>query len=495
MDGTSFPNTETTNAVITIIGGTGDLAVRRIVPALYQLWMDGSLGPRSRIVGMARRSMSQEAYREFLMEACSTKPGFSRAAWTRFARRIHYLQGDASDHNAYKALRDAHYPSDKTNGLFYLACVPDRFGDAAAGLSAAGLAGYRSTALGFRRLAVEKPFGTNLASARALNRLLHERYAESDIFRVDHYLGKDSVQNLLYFRFANAIFEPIWNRQYIERVEIAVSETGGIGQRGSFYDDTGAARDMLQSHLMQLLCLTAMERPVDLSQDAVREEKVRLLKAVPRYEGGLPVLDSIRGQYRENPELGLKGYHDEPYVRPLSNTETFAALRLSIDSWRWAGVPFILSTGKAMDAHKAEITVVFRPTALNSTGQDSDANRLTLRIQPDEGVRIGLNVKAQGNDSSTADQLSGLFRRAPGDTQAKDAYVRLLGDALAGNSTLFIRFDETEEAWRILEPILKAWSEQPSTGLVPYLAGSCGPTLDSLRRAEEPEAIAKAASA
>lgn len=481
------------NLAITLIGGTGDLAVRRIVPALFQLWREGALGPDTRIIGMARRSMSDQAYRHFLKAGCLAKPEAVEADWEAFASRISYLRGDAADPQAYAELGSRYYRSPATNGLFYLACVPERFGDAAFGLAEAGLAGFRSEATGYRRLMVEKPFGTDLASARALNRLLHERYAESDIFRVDHYLGKDSVQNLLYLRFANALFEPVWNRQYIERVEISVSESGGIGQRGGFYDDTGAARDMLQSHLMQLFCLCAMERPADMSQDAVREEKVRLLKAVPRYEGGMPLLSCLRGQYGPNPELGLCGYRDEPYVRQDSATETFVALRLSVDNWRWAGVPFILSTGKALSTHQAQISVVFRPATMDASGQDPDANRLTLRIQPDEGAVIGLNVKARGGDASAADVLSGLFR--PGKEPDRDTYVRLLGDALAGDSTLFIRFDETEEAWRILDPVLRAWQAEPHAGLITYPAGSAGPSLDGLRAAQEPALNAGAASA
>ncbi len=474
------------DAVIVLIGGTGDLAARRIVPALFTLWREGRLAPGSRVVGMGRRSMDDGSYRRLLAEGCSALPGFDPAAWEAFSSRIEYLRGDASDPRPYALLSARRFADASTNGLFYLACVPDRFGDAARRIAEAGLAGRDSGATGFRRLAVEKPFGTDLASARSLNRLLHERYDESDIFRVDHYLGKDAVQNLLYFRFANALFEPVWNRKYIERVEISVTETGGIGQRGGYYDDAGATRDMLQSHLMQLFCLTAMERPADFSQEAVREEKVRILRAVPHAAEGGDSLACLRGQYVRNHEAGLPGYREEPYVRPDSGTETFVALRLSVDNWRWNGVPFILKTGKSLAARSTAISVIFRAGSMDLNGQDPDANRLVLRIQPEEGASIGFNVKAPGSDGPARDELSGMFRRSGG--QVPGPYERLLADALAGDSTLFIRFDETEEAWRLLEPVLSAWKRDPLADLAFYTAGGDGPDISRLLARENPAA-------
>ncbi|MBN2874191.1 MAG: glucose-6-phosphate dehydrogenase, partial [Spirochaetales bacterium] len=458
--------------VMVIIGGTGDLATRRIIPALYRLWLARGLPAGFRVVGTARRPLDDTAYRAMLETSCrSVDPAFDEASWSAFSVRITYLQGDASDPGAYGNLAASCFPSPEINGLFYLACTPDRFGDAAASIAAAGLAGYASEAVGYRRLLVEKPFGTDLASAHTLNTLLHERYDERDIFRVDHYLGKDAVQNILYFRFANAIFEPLWNRKYIDHVEITVAESGGIGSRGDFYDATGAARDMLQNHLMQLFCLCAMEPPSDLlSQEAVREEKVRLLRSVPHASMEEAPHVAVRGQYDD--------YQVEPSVRPGSATETFVALRLDVDNWRWAGVPFILKTGKALSCRKTEIVVHFRPGDAEIPGPALDANHLVLRIQPDEGVVLRFNTKAPGSDKAVREELVGMLR----DSAATVAgpYERLLADAMAGDSTLFIRFDETEEAWRLVDPILQHWTRNGMEDLAAYAPGSDGPDASHL---------------
>jgi len=460
--------------VMAVIGGTGDLATRRIIPALYRLFKSGGLPEGFETVGVARRALDDRGYRELLEAACrAAEPDFDDASWAAFASRVGYLRGDASDESVYADLGRRFFHSRYTNGLFYLACTPDRFGDAATLIAAAGLAGHialvsgssRNTA-GYRRLLVEKPFGTDLSSARDLNRLLHDRYDETDIFRVDHYLGKDAVQNILYFRFANSIFEPLWNRKHIERVEITVAESGGIGSRGDFYDATGAARDMLQNHLMQLFCLCAMEAPSDLlSQEAVREEKVRVLRAVPHATAATASLVSVRGQY--------VSYRDEPAIHPESTTETFVALRLDVDNWRWAGVPFILKTGKALASRRTEIVVHFKQGDADVPGPALDANHLVLRIQPDEGVVLRFNAKAPGSDKAEREELVGMLR----DSAAKTAgpYERLLADAIAGDPTLFIRFDETEEAWRLVDPILRSWDEEGASGLTRYASGSDGP--------------------
>lgn len=471
---------ETQDTTICLVGGTGDLAVRRIIPALFELWQNSHSGKDFSIVGIARSPLTDESYRSFLHDECKKSEVYSWGRWASFASSIFYMEGDAARTETWHSLKRDFFTDTATNGLFILACVPERFPDAAKGIAMAGIAGKNSKAKGWRRLMVEKPFGTDLASARALNRLLHESYDESDIFRVDHYLGKDSVQNLLYFRFANSLFEPVWNRHHIERIEISVNESGGIGRRGRFYDDTGAARDMIQSHLMQLFCLVAMDRPQDMSQEAVREEKVKLLKAVPRYDNGEPVLDWIRAQYTTNAKKGLASYLDEPFIRPDSTTETFAAIKLSINNWRWAGVPFILSTGKAMSSQKTEINIIFRQGSMDVHGQDPDANRLGIQIQPDEKLTIGLNVKAGSTLATKQEAVSGIFQTGAKKAGVCNAYLRLLGDAIAGDPTLFIRFDETEEAWRILEPILQRWKKEPEAGLEYYLAGSEGPSLARL---------------
>jgi len=471
------------DATIVLFGGTGDLASRRIVPALYRLERSGALPRTTRIVGLARRALSDGEYRAMLRE--STRDAlpaadWDEASWTRFASWVDYLRGDVSDPAAYALLKARYFSDTASDGVFYLACTPDRFGDVADGLADTGLAGKRSGASGYRRVLVEKPFGTDLASARALNRLLHERFDEADIFRVDHYLGKDAVQNLLYFRFANTMFEPMWNRRYVERVEVTVAESGGIGRRGGYYDDAGATRDMLQSHLMQLFCLTAMEPPEDLSAESVREQKVNLLRDVPGMAPAEADLRGVRGQYRPGfaPDgSALPGYRAEPFVRPDSTTETFVALRLDVDNMRWRGVPFILRTGKALSRRSTEITLYFRPSARGMPGQDPDANRLILRIQPEEGLLLGFNVKAAGGEALEREELVGMLRDSASRTPGP--YERLIGDALAGDSTLFIRFDETEEAWRIVDPILAAWRADGAS-LRGYPAGGDGPDVSSL---------------
>jgi len=457
----------TRRTVMTVIGGAGDLATRRIAPALFRLYRAGRLPDGFALVGVARRELDDAGYRSMLEAACrEAEPGFDATAWEAFSRGVSYLRGDASDRLLYDELRERHYRSASTDGLFYLACTPDRFGDAATRLADAGLAGFDSGAAGYRRLLVEKPFGTDLASARDLNRRLHERYDEADIFRVDHYLGKDAVQNILYFRFANSIFEPLWNRKHIERIEITVAESGGIGARGGFYDATGAARDMLQNHLMQLFCLCAMEAPSDLlSQEAVREEKVRLLRAVPHLSPADAAELAVRGQY--------SGYRDEPSVRADSSTETFVAMRLEVDNWRWAGVPFILKTGKALAGRRTEIVAHFRPGETEAPGPALDANHLILRIQPDEGVVLRFNAKAPGSAQVEREELVGMLRDSAARTSGP--YERLLADAMAGDPTLFIRFDETEEAWRLVDPVLAHWSERGSEGLLRYADGGSGP--------------------
>ncbi|MBN1520068.1 MAG: glucose-6-phosphate dehydrogenase [Spirochaetales bacterium] len=464
------------DATVVLLGGTGDLATRRVAPALWKLWLGGQLGRRFRLVGMARRELDDQGYRALLDAAIRASlpagmPG--DPARDGFLDRVSYLRGDVSDPAPYAALaRLLADPSE--NALFYLACTPDRFGDAASRIAEAGLAGTNSGTAGWRRLAVEKPFGTDLPSARALNQLLHERYDEDDILRVDHYLGKEAVQNILYFRFYNAIFEPLWNRKHIERVEISATETGGIGDRGGYYDDSGAARDMLQNHLMQLFCLVAMEPPGDFSPEAVRDAKVRLLRSVP-HAGPLEApLDCVRGQYAQ----GTDGpaYLDEQRVRPGSTTETFVAARLTVDNWRWKGVPFILKTGKALAERACHIVVHFR----KDDDTASEANRLLLSIQPDQRVVLTINAKTSGGDSSEREELVGALRDTAG--AYPDAYERILGDALRGYSQLFIRFDEAEEAWRLVQPFLEYWKRHPSSGLALYPAGGNGPDLGALYR-------------
>ena len=470
--------------VVVVFGATGDLTHRKIAPALYNLARSGVLNPESALLGFARRPIPPEAFRAGLREACAghSHTGLDPALWERFAPRLSYLQGDLDDPAAYARLAALlAEPGTPKNALFYLAVAPDQFGLVARRLAAAGLgtAGRDPEEAGpWRRLVVEKPFGCDRHSAHELNRLLQDCFAEKDIFRIDHYLGKETVQNLLYFRFANSVFEPLWNRRYVERVEIDVFETGGIGTRGGYYDRAGAARDMLQNHLVQLLCLTAMEPPSTLDPESIREEKVKVLRSIPAYSLEEYAERSVRGQYLggRSPEgRDIPDYLSEPKVRPGSRTETYAALRLEVDNWRFAGVPFLLRTGKALDRQASEIRVHFkRPPETLFAGYCRDKlepNSLVVRIQPEEGLLLAFNSKTPGVAGLKRGDLRFSYRERNTD-YFPEAYERLLADAMAGDSTLFIRFDEAEEAWRVIDGLEEAWASPSAPPLVRYPAGA-----------------------
>jgi glucose-6-phosphate 1-dehydrogenase len=476
-------------ASIVIFGATGDLTHRKIVPALYNLERNGILPPETRIIGFARRSLSGPEFRDGLRESCSrfshTQP-LDEAAWARLAERMSYIEGDLEDPMAYARLAlhlaGAGMPP---NALFYLAISPEQFGSVARYLDSAGLgtAGHDLGNSRFRRLVVEKPFGRDRESARLLTKTLHECFAERDIFRIDHYLGKETVQNLLYFRFANSIFEPLWSRNHIESVEIDVLESGGIGTRGGYYDHAGASRDMIQNHLVQLLCLTAMEPPATLAPESIREEKVKVLKAIPDYQSSELISRSVRGQYTAGKGIDGKpilDYRSEPKVAPDSRTETFVGLNIEVENWRFAGVPFILRTGKALNRQESVIRVTFkRPPATLFAGFCGDLlapNVLTIRIQPDEGMFLGFNTKVPGAARITANDLHFAYREATGD-YFPEAYERLIADALSGDSTLFLRSDETDEAWRLVDSLEHAWSMDGLSPLASYEAGGSGPPI------------------
>ncbi len=477
-------------AAIVIFGATGDLTHRKIVPALYNLERNGILPPETKVIGFARRPLSDAEFRDGLRESCSKfshiQPMVSEA-WDALAARMSYLEGDLEDPMAYArlALRLAG-PDMPPNALFYLAISPEQFGVVARYLDSAGLgtAGHDLGETRFRRLVVEKPFGRDRESARALTKTLQECFAERDIFRIDHYLGKETVQNLLYLRFANSIFEPLWSRNHIESVEIDVVESGGIGTRGGYYDHAGAARDMIQNHLVQLLCLTAMEPPATLAPESIREEKVKVLKAIPDYGVRELLARSLRGQYAAGKGIDGKSipdYRGEPKVAPDSKTETFVALNIEIENWRFAGVPFILRTGKALDRQESVIRITFkRPPATLFAGFCGDRlapNVLTIRIQPDEGMFLGFNAKVPGAARLTANDLHFAYREDTGD-YFPEAYERLIADALSGDSTLFLRSDETDEAWRLVDSLEAAWfSADGQAPLLSYEAGGSGPPI------------------
>ncbi len=482
-------------AAIVVFGATGDLSRRKIFPALYNLERIGILPSETIVIGVARRDLSREQFVLQMHDACASyshSQPLDESAWGRLAGRISYQRGSFDDGDAYRELaKRLAEPGTPPSFLFYLAVAPEEFAVVARGLAEAGLgstpgaaggAGGLSRASdgeGFRRLVVEKPFGRDLASARELNATLQSCFAEDGIFRIDHYLGKETVQNLLYFRFANSIFEPLWNRNHIQAVDIDVLETGGIGTRAGYYDHAGAARDMLQNHLIQLLCLVAMEPPAGLDPEAVRGEKVKVLKSIRDYTAPELLARSVRGQYSAGLSADgarLPSYTDEARVAKGSSTETFVSLRLEVDNWRFAGVPFTLRTGKALDRQVSEIRVTFnKPPATLFAGYCGDLlapNHLTLRIQPDEGMWLGFNVKEPGAERVVPKELRFAYRER-NDAYFPEAYERLIADALSGDTTLFIRSDETEEAWRLVDALQAAWASGPPP--LPYQAGSSGP--------------------
>jgi len=455
-----------------VFGGTGDLATRKLLPALFHRDVDGQIPADARIFAISRRPYDDAAYLAFVDAQVLRHLGPETpdpAAWKRFRARLHHVTLDAEADAGWDSLAEALGAAAGRVRVFYLATSPQFYGPIARRLGAAGLAGEGA------RLVVEKPVGTDLASARRINEEIGAVFDEGHLYRIDHYLGKEAVQNLLALRFANAMFEPLWNSMRIDHVQITVAETVGLEGRAGYYDKSGALRDMVQNHLLQLTCLVAMEPPQRLDADAVRDEKLKVLRALE------PLTDVVRGQYVAGAIDGkaVPGYGSELGEGASSRTETFVAMRLSIANWRWAGVPFYLRTGKRM-AHKAsEIVVQFKPVPHSIFGDGAGAalvaNRLVVRLQPDEGITLRLMTKEPGPgglrlrsvplDLSFAETFS---------TRFPEAYERLLMDVVRGNPTLFMRRDEVEAAWNWIEPAIRAWergNEVPKT----YVAGSWGP--------------------
>jgi len=477
-----------------ICGATGDLTERKLGPALYNTLLGGFLPPEFTVVGFARRDLSDEAFREHLLaginEYSRNRPA-KPAIWDSFAAGIEYHRGDFDDPAAYVELakrldRIDHDRGTAGNRLFYLAVPPILVPEIVGHLDGAGLAasGERRTIgpkRGWTRVIVEKPFGRDLVSARALNREIAAVFDEDQVFRIDHYLGKETVQNLSVFRFGNGLFEPIWNRRYIDSVQITVAETVDIEGRGEFYDQTGALRDIVQNHGLQLLALFAMEPPIELTAGDLRDEKLKVLRAVRPMPPEEVAANTVRGQYTGGWVEGerVPAYREEPEVRPDSETETYAAIKLAIESWRWAGVPFYIRTGKAMPSRVTEIAVQFRraPLALFSRSgtPQIDPNVLAIRVQPDEGIllRFGAKVPGQGFNIRTVNMD---FRYGSSfAVDSPDAYETLLLDAMIGDASLFTRDDEVERAWTILDPILDAWADGHGGPLHFYSAGTWGP--------------------
>ncbi len=474
---------------IVIFGASGDLTARKLIPALFHLFAEKQLPAPCRIVGFARREKSHESWRNEMFEALKL---FSRtknpepAIWEEFAKLLFYCRGDFNDVTAYKSLEemltsfgDARL---KTHLLFYLSTSPSQFAEVVDHLHAANLLHKQSPVdEGWQRIVVEKPFGHDLASALQLNAELTRHAHEKQIFRIDHYLGKETVQNIMVFRFANSIFEQLWNRRYVDNVQITVSEKQGVGTRGGYYEEAGALRDMVQNHLLQVLSLVAMEPPVSLNGEAVRDEKVKLLNSIRELSPTQVATNVVRAQYTQGTVDGksFPAYRQEPKVKPGSNVETFVAARFFIDNWRWSGVPFYLRTGKALEHSASEVRVQFRPTPpvlfAAQCNNNLDPNSITLRLQPNEGITMRINGKVPG----TSLELRPVRMHFSYDTEfgayTPEAYERLLLEAIEGDSTLFIRRDEVENAWRIVDPIRTAWADEPLSETEFYPAGGWGP--------------------
>lgn len=474
--------------VLIIFGASGDLTSRKLIPALYNLSLDHLLPSEFHLVGFGRKSLSDDAFRELSKKAVEE---FSRRpidddSWSFLHQRLHYHSGGYDDPKAYKELHKILRELEKKSGrkmqyLFYISTPPSVFVPVIENIGRSGLASHLGEQDHDSKLIIEKPFGHDLASAIELNSVLNQHFAEKQIYRIDHYLGKETVQDLLVQRFGNSIFEPIWNRQYVESVQITVAEDIGVGSRAGYYDSSGALRDMIQNHAMQLVALTAMEPPVSLDPEAIRDEKVKVLRAIqalnPKVRGG----DVVRARYSEGLVKGekVKGYLQEDGVPASSTTETYVALRFLINNWRWKGVPFYVRSGKRLPRRLSEIAVQFKrpPGILFSEGERFDLapNTMVIRIQPDEGLTLLLNSKIPGLETRTQPVKMHFRYAATFGSNTPEAYERLIMDAMIGDGTLFIRGDETETSWRLLSPVLDHWKTCRDHGLESYTAGSWGP--------------------
>jgi glucose-6-phosphate 1-dehydrogenase len=491
---------------LVIFGATGDLARRKLLPALYNLAHDGALPERFHLIGVARREKEHGDYRSDCEQAIRR---FSRRVpdeqvLKRLLEHVRYVPGTFDDARVYAKLQKAldgfeEKAGEKLSRAFYLSTAPSFFPVIVGALGEQGLDRHEGAEV---RVVIEKPFGTSLQEARALNRQVLSVFEESQVFRIDHYLGKETVQNMMAFRFANGMFEPLWNRNYIEQVQITAAEDIGIGTRAGYYDQAGALRDLIQNHMLQLLCHVAMEPPVSFTADEVRNEKVKVLQSIPEpLESDIPEM-AVRAQYAAGHAGGedVPGYLQEPGVQRDSITETYAALRLEVDNWRWAGVPFYLRTGKRLARKVTEIAVTLKPVPHLAFSQDGSLgvlpNQLILTLQPNEGVTLRLGAKIPGSRMVIRPVHMEFLYGTAFLSQSPEAYERLITDAMRGDATLFTRDDEVEAQWRICDPILKYWElahtpGQPASGLPQYEAGSQGPAQanDILREEQSWRAI------
>ena len=464
---------------LVLFGGTGDLALRKLLPALFYGMRDGGLAGAN-IIGAARHPLSEADYRALLTREVPqhlAPEDFNAALWERLLAQVRYAAIDASRPEDFAALAPLLSKDEAVPRVFYLATTPSLFIPICRHLQGAGLVNASA------RVVLEKPLGRDLASSRTINDAVAEIFAEEQTYRIDHYLGKEMVQNLLALRFGNTLLEPLWSRSYINDVQITIAEEVGVGTRGEFYDNTGALRDMAQNHLLQCLCIVAMEPPASIDADAVRDAKLQVLRSLRPYAPGDVRHKTVRGQYRPGAVDGLPvaGYLQEDGIAPTSHTETFVALRAEIDNWRWAGVPFYLRTGKRMQDRLAEIVINFRPvphSIFESASGTLGHNQLVIRLQPDDGLALEINTKTPGDSMRLTPKLLNLALRDSQEVRRLDAYERLLMDVVRGRLALFVRRDELEAAWAWIEPIRNGWdamTEAPRG----YTAGTWGPAGSS----------------
>jgi glucose-6-phosphate 1-dehydrogenase len=466
--------------VLIVFGASGDLTSRKLMPAIARLVSRRLLPPAFSVVGVARTEMDDDRFRGLMLDAVPD----AGPAWAELVKTFRYVAGDYADPATFAALEGVLDELDKERGTsgnrtFYLATIPSVFEEVAEALGRSGL-NHPISPEASVRLVIEKPFGRDLASANRLDAALHRAFEEDQIYRIDHYLGKETVQNLLALRFANAIFEPVWNRRYVDHVQITVAESLGVEHRGGFYETAGALRDIVQNHVLQVLSLTLMEPPATVDAQGIRDEKVKALRAVKIPTAQQALSNVVRAQYDAGWSEGQEvvGYRQEEGVAADSHTETFVAMELEVDNWRWAGVPIFIRTGKRLPKRVTEVALQFqRVPHLPFTAADSEGlhpNALILRIQPDEGISLRFGAKVPGQAFEVRDVLMDFSYGAAFLEEPPEAYERLLLDALMGDPTLFIRSDEVEQAWKIVDPLLDAW-QRPDTPLATYPAGTWGP--------------------
>ncbi|HEY2081443.1 MAG TPA: glucose-6-phosphate dehydrogenase [Verrucomicrobiae bacterium] len=470
---------------IVIFGASGDLTARKLIPALYHLFKEKQMPSAFRVIGFARREKNDDSWRQELRAALDqfsrTKPVDDKV-WADFSKNVFYCQGDITEAPAYQKLEAlltsfGQAPL-RENILFYLATQPSQFGEVVQQLHNASL--LHKNGSGWQRIVVEKPFGHDLASARALNQELTRFANEQQVFRIDHYLGKETVQNILMFRFSNSIFERLWNRDSIDHVQITVSEKIGVGGRGGYYEEAGALRDMIQNHMLQVLALVSMEPPVSLEAEAMRDEKVKLLKSIRPMTSADVTKQVVRGQYFAGvvDHEARPGYRQEPKVQSDSNVETYVAIKLFIDNWRWSGIPFYLRTGKNLPNSASEVRIQFRPTPhvlfAAACGQ-LDQNAIALRLQPNEGIYLRFNGKVPGTALAVRPVRMNFSYDSEFGAYTPEAYERLLLEAMLGDATLFIRRDEVETAWQIVDSIRSGWEGKSLSNREFYAAGTWGP--------------------